>query len=334
MIEVFKCDYLLIYLIVRKCLIIRFLDTGGGIINRNLLLSALLLFTIALVLNVGSVAATNSSNLTVQSNSSASAIDPNKISTTSTTLKTSVNTVTSTQLKTSVKTVSLVNVYGLTLTQMKDGRLRAQTFYNKYNRLPKYVSFGTVKVPIATFQKIIATHGMKIVVKVPQNIWVSIKNLAYDKQDTTYTCGPSSLKMAFSNYAMNLNEMGLASYAGSNTDWGTSHYGLINAVTKVNTKYGTHFRSWDSTFTSVGWNGLYNYLSRNNPVILHIRSFVNPNSGHYVVLTGINLKLRLAKIADPSYGYRTLSFSQLESRMNWVISSGRSTKPLIFLTKT
>jgi predicted double-glycine peptidase len=290
----------------------------------------LLLFGIALVLNVGSVSATNSTNLTVQSNSSASAIDTNKISTTSTTLKTSVNTVTSTQLK----TVSLVNVYGLTLAQMKDGLHRAQTFYNKNNRLPKYVSFGTVKVPITTFQKIIATHGMKIVVKIPQNIWVSVKNLAYDKQDTSYSCGPSSLKMAFSIYGMNLNEMGLASYAGSNTLWGTSHYGIINAVTKVNAKYGTHFRSWDSTFTSVGWTGLYNYLSSNNPVMLHIRSFLNPNSGHYVVLTGINLNLKLVKIADPSYGYRTLSFSQLESRMSWVISTGRSTKPLIFLTKT
>jgi predicted double-glycine peptidase len=309
------------------------LDIGGGIINRKLLLFVLLFFGIALVLNVGCVAATNSTNLTVQSNNSSSVIDPNKVSTTSTTLKTSLNTVTSAQLKTSVKTVGLVNVYGLTLAQMKDGLLRAQTFYNKNNRLPNYVSFGTVKVPIATFQKIIATHGMKIVVKVPANIWVSLKNFAYDKQDTSYTCGPSSLKMAFSNYGMNLNEMGLASYAGSNTISGTTHYGLINSVYKVNTKYGTHFRSWDSTFSSVGWTGLYNYLSANKPVILHIRSFLNPDSGHYVVLTGLNLKLRLAKIADPSFGYRTLSFSQLEARMSWVISTGRTTKPLIFLTK-
>jgi predicted double-glycine peptidase len=309
------------------------LDIGGGIINHKLLLSVLLLLGIALVLNVGGVVATNSTNLTVQSNSSASTINPSKINT-STTLKTSVNTITSTQLKTSVKTVGLVNTYGLTLAQMKDGLIRAQNFYNKNNRLPNYVSFGTVKVPIVTFQKIIATHGMKIVVKIPLNIWISVKNLAYDRQDTSYTCGPSSLKMAFSNYGMNLNEMGLASYAGSNTIWGTSHNGLINAVTKVNAKYGTHYRSWDSTFTSVGWTGLYNYLSSNNPVMLHIRSFLNPNSGHYVVLTGINLKLRLAKIADPSYGYRTLSFSQLESRMSWIVSTGRSTKPLIFLTKT
>jgi hypothetical protein len=128
--------------------------------------------------------------------------------------------------------------------------------------------------------------------------------------------------------------MGLASYAGSNNNTGTTHTGLINAVNKVNLKYGTHFRSWDQTFSSQGWNGLYRYTYYRNPIILHIRSFLNPNSGHYVVLTGINLYLKQVKIADPSYGNRIISFSSLQTRINWVVSTGRTTEPLIFLSKT
>jgi len=220
------------------------------------------------------------------------------------------------------------------MLRLLDGLNRAQKFYNTHNRLPNFVTYGTTKVPISKFNLILAVNGLKIVYNAPKNIWVTVKNVAYDHQDTSYTCGPSSLKMDFSNYGMNLNEMGLASYAGSNSNIGTTHAGLINAVNKVNLKYGTHFKAWDQTFSSVGWTGLYSYLTHNNPVIIHIRSFLNPNSGHYVLLTGINLYLNQVKIADPSYGYRTLTFSALLTRMNWVVSTGRTNNPLIFLTKT
>jgi hypothetical protein len=45
----------------------------------------------------------------------------------------------------------------ITLAQMKDGQNRAQTFFNKNQRLPNYVNYGLTKIPIAQFQKIIAT---------------------------------------------------------------------------------------------------------------------------------------------------------------------------------
>jgi hypothetical protein len=280
----------------------------------------LLLFGLAMIMNFSSVAAINSST-------SNSTINLNKTNSTSTTLMTTTNTVATTQ---TIKTVAAVNKYGLTITQIKDGQYRTQKFYCTYNRLPNYVSYGTTKISITTFNQILAAYGLKLV----YNTWVTDTKVVYDHQDTSYTCGPSSLKMDFSNYGMNLNEMGLASYAGSNSNIGTTHAGLINAVSKVNLKYGTHFRAWDQSFSSVGWTGLYSYISHNNPVILHIRSFLNPNSGHYVLLTGINLYLKQVKIADPSYGYRTLSFSALLTRMNWVVSTGRTTKTLIFLTNT
>jgi predicted double-glycine peptidase len=222
-------------------------------------------------------------------------------------------------------TVSPIN-----LAQMKDGLSRVQKFYKQNNRLPKYVSYGTNQINISVFQKIIATQGLKIVTTKYPDGWVSLKNIVYDHQDTSYTCGPSSLKMAISNFGMNLNEMGLASYASSNSNIGTSHTGLITAVKKVNLKYGTHFNLSDVTFSSKGWAGLRSYLVHNDPVILHIESFLNPNtSGHYVVLVGININSGLVKIADPSYGYRTLTFNQLLTRMNWIVNTGRSTEVVL-----
>ena len=292
---------------------------GGVFIKRKLILSVLLLFGLALVMNVGSVSATNQTNVTVQSNSTAH--------TSLTTTSKAVTTV-----KNSTKKILSSNSYGVTLTNAKDGLKRAQAFYNKNNRLPSYVSFGTKKVPIAAFQKILTSYGLKIVVKSVPTVWAYANSLALYHQTTSYTCGPSSLKMELSDYGLTVKEMALASYSGSTSSSGTSHSGLINAVNRVNSLYGTSLKAWDSTFSSVGWTGLYNTLSKNHPVILHIRSFLNPNSGHYVVLTGINLKLGLAKIADPSYGYRTLTFSALLTRMNWVVSTGRTTKPLIFVT--
>jgi CARDB len=54
----------------------------------------------------------------------------------------------------------------ITLVQMKDGLSRAQTFFNNNLRLPNYVSFGTKKILIADFQRIIATQGLKINIKI------------------------------------------------------------------------------------------------------------------------------------------------------------------------
>ena len=280
----------------------------------------MLLVGLALVGNIGGVVAANSTNLTNVN----STTDLNVVNCSTTTLKTVPKTVTS--------SVNSVNNYGLSLSQITNGLIRAQKFYNLNNRLPHYVSYGTKKISIATFQKILAGNGLKLAIT-SQDIWANIKNLTYYHQTTGYTCGPSSLKMDFSNYGMNLTEMGLASYAGTNSNNGTSESGLMNAVGKVNAKYGTHFTAYTESLSSEGWKGLYSYISLNYPVILHIKSFLYPDSGHYVVLTGINLKLQLVTIADPSFGNRTLTFSQMASRINWTVSTGRATNPLLFVIK-
>jgi hypothetical protein len=58
---------------------------------------------------------------------------------------------------------SYFTVSTLTLAQMKDGLKRTQAFYNSNYRLPNYVNFGSKKIAIAEFKKIIATQGLKII---------------------------------------------------------------------------------------------------------------------------------------------------------------------------
>ncbi len=54
----------------------------------------------------------------------------------------------------------------ITLVQMKDGQKRVQTFFNNNQRLPNYVNYGSTKISITQFQKIIATQGLKINTKI------------------------------------------------------------------------------------------------------------------------------------------------------------------------
>ncbi|MGB9202253.1 Ig-like domain-containing protein [Methanobacterium sp.] len=186
---------------------------GGDKIKWKLLLSVLLLFGLALILNVNLVSAANittdhtqpkitavnpASN-TIITNSKPIILTFNetikpgslwielKDGKTSIPIKKSVNGNTLiitpvNPLKTSIKYnivvhtnsitdlsgngnnpyTSLFTVSSLTLAQMKDGLNRAQIFYNEHDRLPTYVSFGSKKIAIIEFQKIIATQGLKI----------------------------------------------------------------------------------------------------------------------------------------------------------------------------
>ena len=52
----------------------------------------------------------------------------------------------------------------ITLAQMKDGITRAENFDASNSRLPNYVSYGTTDIPIAEFEQIIATQGLKLAV--------------------------------------------------------------------------------------------------------------------------------------------------------------------------
>lgn len=71
---------------------------------------------------------------------------------------------TSVTLNSNVKTVGSSSqlVSGLTYDQILDGYVRTQYFYKINHRLPNYVSYGTRKIVITDFQKILILQGLKI----------------------------------------------------------------------------------------------------------------------------------------------------------------------------
>jgi hypothetical protein len=151
-------------------IVFRTSERGGGIIKRKIYLSVVLLFSLVLVLNVSA--------------SSAASVNQTDINATGKTLATvgmAVNDSTSTYTNianknnSNIKNVtnttskdinqaagSPVKVNGLTIAQLKDGISRAEVFYKKYHRLPAYINYGNRHIPIATFQKNIASQSLKI----------------------------------------------------------------------------------------------------------------------------------------------------------------------------
>ncbi len=159
-------------------------EHGGGIIKRKIYLSVVLLFSLILVLNVSSssAASTNQTGINVSDKTLGTvgvAKITSNVTTTSIAKKTSMTNTTKVATKVSNKTTHTnsnkniaagapVKVNGLTIAQLKNGIIRAQAFYIKNGRLPHYIRYGTRKIPISTFQKNIATQGLKINIKTPK----------------------------------------------------------------------------------------------------------------------------------------------------------------------
>ncbi len=150
-------------------------------------------------------------------------------------------------------------------------------------------------------------------------------DVTYDRQDTDYTCGPSALKMAFSVYGLDLDEKWLAS-AAKTTPEGTEPDDLIHTTETVNSVYGTHLTARSEKFTD--WRTLNSYISKKVPVILYVQSWYNPDGGHYVVLTGVDMQNGYATIADPSGGIRNVPLPELESKMQWVVDNRNVSGPV------
>jgi transglutaminase-like putative cysteine protease len=125
-----------------------------------------LLFSLALVLNIStsSAASVNPAQINASDKSLASVGVATNISNYSTTnAKTNITKIANkTSNVTNQAAGAPVIVNGLTIAQLKDGISRAEAFYKKNHRLPAYISYGTRKIPIATFQKNIASQSLKI----------------------------------------------------------------------------------------------------------------------------------------------------------------------------
>jgi len=150
-----------------------FVKLGGGKINRKLFLSVLLFCSLALVLNVSSssAASVNQTNTSTSDTSlDHTSLDTSSSNYTTDNSNSNINTNTKNVTANSINnptnnTIAAgapIKVNGLTLAQLKSGTSRVQAYFNKNGRLPKYVSFGTRKIPIATFKKNIAKVGLKL----------------------------------------------------------------------------------------------------------------------------------------------------------------------------
>lgn len=57
---------------------------------------------------------------------------------------------------------SCFTISPISLAQMKDGKSRTERFYAVNHRLPKYVTFGSKKIMINEFEKLLATQNLSI----------------------------------------------------------------------------------------------------------------------------------------------------------------------------
>jgi len=158
-----------------------YIKQGGGKIKRKLLLSVLFICGFALILNMNfsSAATVNQTNSTVNPVSTPNTGNPTVASTikatSSTATPTTVKAVTNT---TTVKAAAATpKIDGLTLTQVKDGLSRAQSFTLVNGRLPTYVSYGSKNIPIAQFEQILTSEGLKIVGNLNRPIYITSDNI-------------------------------------------------------------------------------------------------------------------------------------------------------------
>lgn len=180
--------------------------------------------------------------------------------------------------------------------------LRYENFVKKYNRRPKVVSILSDK-------------------------WIRTGFWKQDKQDTGYTCGPSSLQMALSALGCNVSEDVLAKAGGTGTS-GTGHEGMLRAVEYASKKCKMKITGRFQSFNGYGWSKVVDGIKAGAEYVIHLkplpalkydykgslvwRSFTG---GHYVYLVGVNMVDRLVLIADPTKGLRIFGMKQVEDAM-------------------
>ncbi len=137
-----------------------------------------------------------------------------------------------------------------------------------------------------------------------------------DSQDTNYTCGPSSLKMALSVYGLYYNEGTLAVMVGAKPGEGTEIENIINTVNGL----GKGLKAWNEKFKS--WETFKGYLEKGWPVMLRVASWRTTGGQHYVTLVGLNIKDGKVELGDPSStqspGFRATTTTDLLNRIKQV----------------
>jgi predicted double-glycine peptidase len=150
------------------------------------------------------------------------------------------------------------------------------------------------------------------------NEWFCVPSYVYDKQDTCYTCGPSSLCMALSELKIHKTETELAKLMNTTTN-GTGHEGFFQAMKSLKLK------SYHKNFKDVGWNNLATDIA--NPqvaVIIHGMCkgwptyYKQYHGGHYIYPIGVNMDQEKIRVADPSKGVIEYSFNEFKNGMDLI----------------
>lgn len=180
--------------------------------------------------------------------------------------------------------------------------LRYENFVKKYNRRPRVVSILSDK-------------------------WIRTGFWKQDKQDTGYTCGPSSLQMALSALGCNVSEDVLAKAGGTGTS-GTGHEGMLRAVEYASKKCKMKITGRFQYFNGYGWSKVVDGIKAGAEYVIHLKPlpalkydykgrqvWKSFTGGHYVYLVGVNMVDRLVLIADPTKSLRIFGMKQVENAM-------------------
>jgi transglutaminase-like putative cysteine protease len=239
----------------------------------------LLFFSLALIFNVSasSAASVNQTNI----NASATSLDnvtANNLSNyttgnANTTLNTDIKNVTANETKNpnlnnTMAAGAPVLVNGLTVAQLKDGTSRVQVFFNKYDRLPTYVSFGTRKIPIATFEKNIATQGLKINTVIVNGLNVAQLNDGISRVNAYYVkygilptyVSFGTRKIPIATFEQNIATQGLkiTTKAVVSIKPDTSSVAALAKSLKGSTAYNTAVNLFNWVRDNIGYSFYYN----------------------------------------------------------------------------
>ncbi len=190
-----------------------------------------------------------------------------------------------------------------------------EVLLNEINTVKDYTKkVALFRYGLSKFETPTNTTIPPISTNAPPTGWIRIY-YTRDSQDTNYTCGPSSLKMALSVYGLYYNENTLKNLVGAKPGIGTSNYGIINAVNNL----GKGLKAWEETFRS--WETLRDYLLKGWPVILRVSSWITRVGQHYVLLCGLNVENGLVELGDPSNGgFRSTTTTELREKIRKVNS--------------
>jgi len=199
------------------------------------------------------------------------------------------------------------------LLDFLDARIRYFKFVAEKGREPSYV-----EVKVSQADQNIQDDG-----------WITTGYFKQDYQDTGYTCGPSSLQMALSALGCDVVESQLAKWAGTTTA-GTTVAGIGAGVSKAAAQCKMNIQWSNPSFSSLGWDKIAQGIQEGQEFILHVLTYPylrvdannqrvwTANYGHFIYLVGVNPKMRLVKVADPTKGIRTFTYDQMASAMKAV----------------